>query len=111
MKQQHKTHILAGSLLLLALLLLALSACGDSYAQENSVVISGQGHDVSVQIGQNSQMRQDNRYGGDQWAQAAADREYQAGAAAGGFAVLMLVALVGAFLWWLLSLNNPDKYY
>jgi hypothetical protein len=110
-KQYHRTHLLTGGLLLLALLLLALTSCGDSYAQENSVIVAGSGNDVSIQIGQNSQMRQDNRYGGDQWSQAAADREYKAGAAMGAFGVFMIFTLVGAFGWWLLNLNNPDKYY
>jgi hypothetical protein len=110
-KTYHKTHLLTGGLLLLALLLLALTSCGDSYAQENSITIAGQGHDVSIQIGQNSEMTQTNGYNGDEWSQAAADREYQAGAAAGAFGVFMIFTLVGAFGWWLLNLNNPDKYY
>lgn len=111
MKQYHRTHLLTGGLLLLALLALALTSCGDSYAQNNRITIAGQGNDVSIQIGQNSQMRQDNRYGGDTWSQAEADRQYNQGAAMGAFGMFMIVALLGAALWWLFSLNNPDKYY
>lgn len=96
--------------LLGAILLLLLTSCADSYAQENSITIAGSGNDVSIQIGQNSEMRQDNRYGGDTWAQAEADRQYGMGAAAGAFGMFAIVALVGAFFWWLFSLNNPDRY-
>jgi hypothetical protein len=108
-KQYHRTHLLTGGLLLLALLLLALTSCGDSYAQENSITIAGQGHDVSIQIGQDSDMRQDNRYGGDAWTQAAADREYNQGVAMGAFGMYMIVVIVGGFFWWLFRLNDPNR--
>lgn len=64
-------------LLLIALLVLPMLACGlgsdEHYTQSNEVNVDGSGNNVSIQIGQNSDMTQSNRYNGGGYGAGAGD--------------------------------------
>lgn len=88
-------------LLLIALLVLPMLACGlgsdTHYTQSNEVNVDGSGNNVSIQIGQDSEMNQSNRYDGGGYGAGAGD-DGEGMIAAFGFLLLCMVGIIVLFL-------------